>query len=568
MKLEKIKSIKRIGLEDTSDLVVSKNHNFIANNILVHNSGWGKGLASESIAEELHKLGYIVLVIADPKIELEWGYSMFPADELYHTNELKKQGKIPEGKKVKLYHPFTFSIPNGFLPDMNFFTFSLKDLGRKEWGMLAETSWDTDTVKLLVNTSQNIGKEDGIFGLLHHVQDAVRGKKDKKDIHPDWNNFGLSVKSGTAKSVTEISNYLKPFKRDFFLTKDSCRLKLDWGKILTDPSHYHVFVTNWIEDDKLKEFVVLSLFSQIVKHKNLAKRPLCIIIPEVRKLVPFKPQGYKMFLSEAIKENLSTMRSMGRGMSSILDSQVFSDIDEDVSDSATVTLIGELGGARDVEKLSKARNYKRDIREQLSNMEYQNSFLISAGKDIKEDLGAIRLWFPSHMHCEPHYNFFEMYKKYFSEKMVRYTDLISEMKEMYKAEELKFKEKLKRKEKQYKEEKEKEDRIKQDKILAKSGIIEREEKAQEKEDKSKEQIMKLCYDMKQKDASLSYRAIAKEMGIKSHKTVKNYIDKYAEKVEEESGEDFEDNFVKGEGGGKFRGEGVMVEEIEGGEEDV
>jgi len=74
--------------------------------------------------------------------------------------------------------------------------------------------------------------------------------------------------------------------------------------------------------------------------------------------------------------------------------------------------------------------------------------------------------------------------------------------------------------------------------------------------------------MKQKDASLSYRAIAKEMGIKSHKTVKNYIDKYAEKVEEESGEDFEDNFVKGEGGGKFRGEGVMVEEIEGGEEDV
>jgi len=541
MKLEKIKSIKRIGIEQTYDLIVQKNHNFIANGIIVHNSGWGKGLCGEGIVERLHQMGYLILVIADPKDELEWAYAQFEADEMYHIKELKKIGKMPSKKNVKLYHPFTFNIPHTLLPEFNFYTFSLKDLGRKEWGMLAETSWDTDTIKLLINASQNISKEDGLYGILHYLQDMVRGKRERRKINADPKNFYLSSTSGTMKSIQDISNYLQPFKRDYFLAKDNCPLNLDWKEILSNQEDYHVFVSNFIKDPKLKEFVVLTLFNKIIENKSLLKHPVCIVIPEVRKLVPFRPQGYQLFLSEAIKENLSTMRSIGKGMSSILDSQVFSGVDEEVSNSATIMLIGELGGARDIEKLSKAMNYKRDIRQQLSKMDYENSFFIAG----KEDVGAIKIWFPSHMHCEPSYDFFDMYKRHYYEKMTEYTDIIGIMKKDYLKEEQKFKEKVKRIRREEKERAEREAREREAKTSKSKGVEQKMEKAKEVEKKGREQLMRLCYEFKQKNPEISLRQIGKEFGI-NHITVRKYIDNYSKIVEQKEegeapllGEDFE-----------------------------
>ena len=105
--------------------------------LIIGKSGWGKGLAMEGIAEKFYKAGYIVLCIADPKDELELAYSMFEPKERYHLDHLRKIGKRPEAKKVKIYHPFTFNLQvNKSFPDINFYTISLKDLGEAEFKFL------------------------------------------------------------------------------------------------------------------------------------------------------------------------------------------------------------------------------------------------------------------------------------------------------------------------------------------------------------------------------------------------------------------------------------------------
>jgi len=321
--------------------------------LIMAKSGGGKSLAGEGIVQKLHEHGYVVMVIADPKDELEYAYQMFTPREPYHLEHLRKIGRKPEGRKLKIYHPFVFSrkIKGRLLPDINFYTHPLKSLGRKEWGLLAETGWESETMKLLIRGSEEIGNEDGIYGFLHYIQSSIKGKKTDKVKKPDPKNFYLETGAGTIKAISEISTYLQPFKKSYFLASENCPLNLNWKEILQDQENYHVFVSNWLDDEKLKSFCVLALLEGILKNKEYLKKPLVVVIPEIRKQCPFKPEGYKKFLSESVKDSLALMRSSGRGMSSVLDSQTFSGIDKEVRDSSNFIFLGELGS--DVDNVSK-----------------------------------------------------------------------------------------------------------------------------------------------------------------------------------------------------------------------
>lgn len=520
--------------------------------IICAKSGYGKGLALEGIADELHRQGYVVLAIADPKHEVEFGFAMFEPKEFYHVMHLRKIGKAPEKKNVKLYHPFSFNIPTNMLPEINFFTTPIKSLGRAEWGMLSESAWESEAVRLLLNTAQNISDNEGLFSFVHAIQDAVRVRKENKRVVADAKNFYLSVGAGTAKSVVEIANYLQPFKRDFFLSKTNCKYNLNWREILADNENYHVFFSKWISDEKMQEFVVLWLLNEILRNKDFAKHPVCVIIPEVRKLTPFKPEGYKLFLSNAITEALSTMRSMGRGMSSLLDTQVFSDVSEEVRNSATVTLFGEVAPS-DAEKISKAMNYKREIRQQLSKMEYENSYLIAG----KEDMGGITPFFPCHMHKEESYNFLEMYRRNYSEKMKRYTELIKEMQKDLSEEERKVRERVKKRMKEEKERLEQEKREREERAEQRDKSGQKIEKAKEIEDKSKLQMMKLVYQYKQDNPKISWRKLGEKFDV-SHITAKKYCEDYEKSGEAEKEKQLTKETVTEE----FVGDGVMQEEID------
>lgn len=490
--------------------------------LLSAKTGAGKTLATEGVAEEFKKLGYSVIVIADPKDELEFCYQMFKPKEYYHLEYLRKIGKIPEEKNVKIYHPFTFNIPETFLPEINFYTFSLKNLGRKEWGLIAETDFDKPTIRVLLQASQNITKEDGIYGIMHYIQRVVGGKTKEGKRIADPTNFYLKATTGTVKEISEISSYLQPFKKDFFLVKDSCPLNINWKEILTDQENYHVFISKWITDEKIKDFIVLSLLNGIISNKDYLKNPLLIIIPEIRKLCPFKPEGHKIYLSNAIKDSLSLIRSSGRGMSSLLDSQVFTDVDEDVRNTASAILLGELGAEND--KVAKIYNYKREIREQLRKMDIPFSFMLVG----KED-DAISIFPPSSMHKETTYNFFEVYREQKRDKMKRYVDLISDMRKDYDEEEEKIKDKVKRENKRKKELEEKKKAEKEQSSKEKTEVEEVKKKAEKKDQENKLKLMKLCYEI-YNDSSLdkndrSYRAIGKKLNLDKN-TVKKYIKKY------------------------------------------
>ncbi|MCK9370206.1 hypothetical protein M0R04_09900 [Candidatus Dojkabacteria bacterium] len=523
--------------------------------LITARSGWGKGLTVEGFIEEYHKAGYIVLVLADPKNEIELGYAQFLPKERYHLDALRREGKRPEQKKVKLYHPFTFRIPRAKIPDYEFFTFAIKDLTRKEWSMIAESAWDTDTIKLLLTATANIDTESGLYSFIHQIQEMVKGSREDRTMKPDPKNFYLSASAGTVKSIQDISNYLQPFKKDYFLAKDSNPLKLNWKKIFADQESYHVFVSNYLKDDKLKEFVILTLFNQIIEHKDLTKHPLLIVIPEVRFLVPFKPQGYKLFLAQGIKDNLSMMRSMGRGMTAILDTQVFSGVDEDVTNSATVTLFGELGGVRDIDKVAKSMNYKREIRAKLAKMEYPNSYLIVGN----EDVDTIRTWFPSHMHCEPAYNFAEMFTKYYPERLKSYHELLSNMQKEFRTDEELIKDRIKKQEEREKKRREEARKAKEAASKANQEVKKKTAKAEEIVEKTQFELMRLIYLAKQADPKKSYRKLGEEFKL-HHITIKRYLELYTEELAKQDSVDYETEALENLEGGKHEESNIDAHE--------
>lgn len=515
--------------------------------LIIGASGWGKGLVTSGMLSRMQEdCKAIILCISDCKNEFELAYAMFEPREKYHLDHLRKIGKKPGKKNVKLYHPFTFSIPTNLIPEINFYTFSLKDLGRKEWGLIAETEWSTETISTLLQASQNISKNDGLYSFMNYVQNAVKGKKIGKTKKPDSKNFYLETGTGSMKAVSEISRHLQSFRQHYFLSSDSCPLKLDWKKLLTDQENYHVFLYNWIDDEKIKDFTVLALLEGVLRNKQYLKNPVVIAIPEIRKQCPFRPMGHKQFLSISIKDSLALMRSSGKGMSSILDSQVWSDISEEVRNSANVTLFGKISGGGDMEKIAKAFNYKRDIRTQLSSPDYLNSYLLVG----KEDMGGITPFFPEHMWAEPHYRFTEIYKQECPEKMRDYKDIIEMMRKDLKDEENKIKDKIKKQDKRDKEEKERLAKEKESNSLESKFGEDKDKKIQELKDQSKLEKMKRCWEFRKENPELSLRKSAKKLGFpesSGNKTFKKYVDQYQEildkEKEKEDDVDYEDKVL-------------------------
>lgn len=515
-------------------------------------SGHGKGLSSEAIAEEWRKdtngTG-VVIIIADPKDEAEGSFVQYLPTEAYHVNQLKQDGMKPETHSCIMYHPFTFNIPKGNLPDINFFSVPIKSMTREDWSILTESSFDSEAIKLMLRVGSDLPRASGLYDFLHDIQRLTSGKKSKRKALSDSKNWLLSSGGGTTKSVAEIGNLLAPFRKNYFLRKETCELKLDWKEILNDSENYHVFLSMWLKDEKMKEFMVLNLLNNIVNNSHLAKKPILIIIPEIKSLCPRLPQGYKYFLSHAITKALVTIRSKGRGMSSICDSQNWFDTDDKIKGAFGITLFGKLN-TKDREVVGKACSYDKNVKAELKELgDNPCGYLMYD----KEGDGIFRVFMPRHMHKEPDYNWINMYRKHLGSKMKRYDDLVKTMRDEFNSEEAETREFLERK---LKKEEEAEKRREEAKAEAeKSGNPEVEPKERvEVVDKNKETIMKLCWEKKKE--KLSDRKIGAELNI-HHSTVKKYIGLWNKKLDAQKEAEGSPEIV-----GAMIGDGVMPEEVE------
>lgn len=520
------------SIENNTYISLKENDGSILNGFtfLYGKSGFGKSLYMESLMEEYYRAGYTVICLSDVKDEFELAFAMFEPQKPYHVRRLKFDGKPIKTYPVKLYHPFTFNIDKGFLPEINFYGFSLKELRRSEWSMITENEWESETIRILLNASATINDGDGLYNFLHFIENSVFGKKDQKELKRDPKLFNLKTTIGTAKSLQDVASYFLPFKKHLFLVSNNSPLKLNWKEILEDNKHYHVFGTRWIEDKKLKEFCILALFNAIIQNRRYTNKPVLIVIPEIRFLVPYRAKGYKVFLAQGIKSNLSIMRNIGKyGNSGLFDSQVFSDVEDTVRNSATESFFGELGGAKDIEAITKAMRFKTEISQHIKKPDPPRSLIRQ-----QDPTDQWIMWLPSHCHKEEEYNFFEMYKEQFRDKMKRYDDLIEFMKKEYQNEENKVKEKIKKEKEQQKQlEEQKRKEREEKKNLEEKKSEEKEKKSDEKDLKDKNTIMRLCYEMFNDESieksKRTYRKIGQKLQL-NHITVKKYIERYGKSL--------------------------------------
>lgn len=493
--------------------------------LVVATSGHGKGTASECITERWKKTtGGVVIVLNDPKLESEQSYVMYEPTAPYHLKELRTDGIRKNKYTAKLYHPYTHNLAKkGFLPDINIYSLSIKDMTKGDWSILAESDSESETIKLLERVAEDLPRDGSLFDFLIEIERLTEGKKDKKKASRDPKNWFLRSGGGTAKSVKQVGNMLSSFKKHYFLRKDTCELKLDWNNILLDSDNYHVFLCNWIDNPKLRNFLVEVLLSQAVKEaqrlSNLGKlkKPILFLIPELYNVCPAEDKGSALYLAKALARSLVAMRSQGQGMFCVADTQIWSKTSDIVRSAFNQTFYGKLN-PEDARIIFKANSYTSSQRELFDDVEENYGSYVWYKH---EDYGIFSIFMPSHMHKEVKYNWIQMYKKYYSNQMKRYDDLVKKMRKEFETEENKAKE-LDKKEKEL------------ERLEAESKKKKKEPETKEKperiENKAKEYLYKRALELH--GEGLSDRKIAEEIGIKSHKTAKKYYLKYEKQLEE------------------------------------
>ena len=508
---------------------------------LIAATGWGKGLAGAGIAEAFYNEGYTVIVLADPKDEIEYGHAMFEPEAQYHLNELNRFGIKSKAIPTKIYHPFTFQLPKNILiPDYNIFTIPIKDLTAEEFSLLAETEHQKEVVRLMLDACKEISDNAGLHTFLNKVQELVKGKRKGKTIKVSP-PFYLEATSGTQKSITEISSLIKPFYRDYFLSSKNNPMNINFKEILNDNKHYHVFCSYYIpyrNNRKVRDFLVLSLVSQIILNAKHKRKPTLLIIPEISNQMPERPEGHQKYLAESMRRLITTCRSQGKGgFSTISDNQTLADMDQSYANSSSFILWGKIVGARDINMITKNYGLKQSIREKLLHPTAKNSFTLM---EEKEEEFYIR--FPSHMWAEEDTTFNDLFREKFRDKMKFVNNEIELMDKFRKDEEEKFRNKAKRREEELKEfTKEKEERKEGSSAEKKADV--KIEKAKKKEEKVKKDLKKLIYEEKLENPEISNRKLGEKFGV-AHHTIKRYLKEFENKKEDEEKEDFEEKFVE------------------------
>ena len=271
------------------------NHLAMDQILLVAGSGFAKSLSAESIAESYFDEGCIVISLVDIKDEFENCFTLFEPTKPFHLRRLRAFQKPSRTHPTKIYHPYTKSIPrNKMLPDIEFFTFNIKELDMEDFSYILESDSRTSAVLLLQNTIKHLERDEGLFDLIYKAEKNVTGGEDKaysKIAKPDSTLFHTkSGHAGGIDSIRELASRFTQFNEHFFLAPESCPYNIDFKKMLEDNKHYHCLVTKWIpeEDKKTKYFAIFHFFNQLYKNLQYAKYPVVIVIEEVRVLIPQK----------------------------------------------------------------------------------------------------------------------------------------------------------------------------------------------------------------------------------------------------------------------------------------
>jgi hypothetical protein len=404
------------------------------NLLIVASVGGGKTLALEQYARYYYEHGYTVISLSDVKDGLEFGFTAFEPTAPYHIRQLNLFGCPKHAQKVKIYHPFTFNIPNDELPEINFYGINIKNLTETDLKFLAESNENKRSIQIILETAEKLKNDEGIHHLVFKAEEqtesiinanksGVKYRSDKPD------DFFTKTKIGTEKTASEMVAYFKPFIKDYSLLPANNPHNLNIKQIMNDQEHYHIFTTKWINSRREKAFYILHLLQELINNEHLAKHPICIVLEEIRFLTPNTSEGYIPFLAEELKSTMTRMRNMGKGYAILSTTQVYRDVHPVVIDSFNLITLGRITSFKELEFIAKAIKLGSTDMNTIKNLDIGEFAVFTKEEHTDErSLNKIRYFMPPHAHKEQSLSFFQEFEKYYPDKMKTYADLVEEMK--------------------------------------------------------------------------------------------------------------------------------------------
>ena len=202
-----IKKIEwREGVTDVYDLTVPKNHSFIANGIISHNSGksYTLGVVAEGMADLPPEIKQNLTILLLDTMGVYWTMKYPNKKEL---PELKEWGLEPKGLDVQIYTPTSFfeEYRNKGIPTDFPFAIQPNELTPEDWCITFDVNINEPIGVLIeraINTLREQTKEEGysvqeIIGTLDSLSAATDIKDAAKNRFYNTLSWGIFDKKGT-----------------------------------------------------------------------------------------------------------------------------------------------------------------------------------------------------------------------------------------------------------------------------------------------------------------------------------------------------------------------------------
>lgn len=376
---DEIISIEPIGIWETFDLQVVKNHNFILDNgIVTHNSGSGKSI-SKNLLLEYYSHTHKIIHLND--INAEMWYAKKPSKRI---SELMRINKEPKG----LPNFVIFSLPpyreeavgREMTKIDKIVQINPKDLKIPDWVALLE-----------LNNTQQLAFSRVYREMLENL------RKDKREIKDVYNIVDAvsqsEMHSGTKNSIiTRLDNLVG--QNVFSRLNDNTDIK----DIIEDGNNYS-FDTSLIYDDSLNR----GLTSYILRHvadfsrRGKTTKPICIAIEELRAIVfgNIKNTRFEQYMNQTFT------RLRSSGVSLITVQQNIDDLARIPGAFANTSdwLLLQIRDPKQTDKMRKALGFELgSITEILPNLEREHALYINEGMTSFSEAVAGKIILPSCHH--------------------------------------------------------------------------------------------------------------------------------------------------------------------------
>ncbi len=327
------------------DFCVPESHNFIANDIIVHNS-FSLGVIAEEMSQLPQELKERISVLIFDTMGIFWTMKYQNEKEI---DLLNKWNIKPKALDVKIYTPegsFEKYKSQGFPTDYSF-TIKTSELGANDWTDIFEiilTEPIGILIERIISQFQEENKDYDIEDIVKRIQEDTKSEKSIKDAAENRflaaKSFGLFSKKGT-----EIKDIVKPGQVSIIDTS-AYSGSGSWNvKNLVIGLICKKLLAERILIRKLEE---LAIINEKLIERETEKMPLVwIFIDEAHSALP---KEYKTPATDALVQLLREGRQPG--ISLVLATQQPGKIHEDVLTQSDIVISHRITSKIDIEALN------------------------------------------------------------------------------------------------------------------------------------------------------------------------------------------------------------------------